>query len=163
MDRIPGLPKTPEQPIVPPDDPHRGDVDREPSIDPPSTEPPMRAPSEKPVISEPPARAPRPPSTPLAHHPVLSLQSVFRWLLPAAGDAAGRCVSSAGSSLFSFGGGMVSPAAALSLSPSSVAFFTAASSTGRGGEHRQVFEHRNSSGSSGATGDGANALLHLMH
>jgi hypothetical protein len=51
---IPGLPKSPEQPIVPPDDPHRGDVDREPSIDPPPTEPPMRAPSEKPVISEPP-------------------------------------------------------------------------------------------------------------
>jgi hypothetical protein len=45
---IPGLPKTPEQPIVPPDDPHR-------SIDPPQTEPPMRAPSEKPVISEPPS------------------------------------------------------------------------------------------------------------
>ncbi len=52
---IPGLPKTPEQPIVPPDDPHRGDVDREPNIDPPTTEPPMRAPSEKPVISEPPS------------------------------------------------------------------------------------------------------------
>jgi hypothetical protein len=49
------LPKSPEQPIVPPDDPHRGDVDREPNIDPPPTEPPMRAPSEKPVISEPPA------------------------------------------------------------------------------------------------------------
>ena len=52
---IPGLPKAPEQPIVPPDDPHRSDVDREPSIDPPPTEPPMRAPSEKPVISEPPS------------------------------------------------------------------------------------------------------------
>ena len=52
---IPGLPKTPEQPIVPPDDPHRSDVDREPNIDPPTTEPPMRAPSEKPVISEPPS------------------------------------------------------------------------------------------------------------
>jgi hypothetical protein len=52
---IPGLPKTPEQPIVPPDDPHRSDVDREPSIDPPQTEPPMRAPSEKPVVSEPPS------------------------------------------------------------------------------------------------------------
>ena len=52
---IPGLPKTPEQPVVPPDDPHRKDVDREPSIDPPTTEPPVQAPSEKPVISEPPA------------------------------------------------------------------------------------------------------------
>jgi len=52
---IPGLPKTPEQPVVPPDDPHRKDVDREPSIDPPSTEPPVQAPSEKPVITEPPA------------------------------------------------------------------------------------------------------------
>ena len=52
---IPGLPKTPDQPIVPPDDPHRGDVDREPSIDPPQTDPPMSAPSEKPGISEPPS------------------------------------------------------------------------------------------------------------
>ena len=52
---MPGLPKSPEQPVVPPDDPHRADVDREPSIDPPPTEPPMRAPSEKPVINEPPA------------------------------------------------------------------------------------------------------------
>lgn len=52
---IPGLPKSPEQPIVPPDDPHRADVDREPSIDPPQTEPPMRAPSEQPVITEPPS------------------------------------------------------------------------------------------------------------
>ena len=52
---IPGLPKAPEQPIVPPDDPHRTDVDREPSIDPPPTEPPVQAPSEKPGITEPPA------------------------------------------------------------------------------------------------------------
>ena len=52
---IPGLPKTPEQPVVPPDDPRRADVDREPSIDPPSTEPPVQAPSERPVITEPPS------------------------------------------------------------------------------------------------------------
>ena len=52
---IPGLPKAPEQPIVPPDDPHRKDIDREPSIDPPPTEPPVQAPSEKPGITEPPA------------------------------------------------------------------------------------------------------------
>ena len=52
---IPGLPKAPEQPVVPPDDPHRKDVDREPSIDPPPTEPPVQAPSEKPGITEPPA------------------------------------------------------------------------------------------------------------
>ena len=52
---IPGLPKAPEQPVVPPDDPHRPDVDREPSIDPPPTDPPVQAPSEKPGISEPPA------------------------------------------------------------------------------------------------------------
>jgi len=51
---IPGLPKTPEQPVVPPDDPHRPDVEREPSIDPPPIEPPVQAPSEKPGITEPP-------------------------------------------------------------------------------------------------------------
>ena len=51
---IPGLPTSPEQPIVPPDDPHRPDVEREPSIDPPSIEPPVEAPSEKPGITEPP-------------------------------------------------------------------------------------------------------------
>jgi len=51
---VPGLPKTPEQPIVPPDDPHRKDVDREPNIDPPPIEPPMSMPSEKPGITEPP-------------------------------------------------------------------------------------------------------------
>ena len=51
----PGLPQAPEQPVVPPDDPHRKDVDREPSIDPPSIEPPVEAPSEKPGITEPPS------------------------------------------------------------------------------------------------------------
>ena len=51
---IPGLPKEPGQPVVPPDDPHRSDIDREPSIDPPATEPPVQAPSEKPGITEPP-------------------------------------------------------------------------------------------------------------
>lgn len=50
----PGLPKAPEQPVVPPDDPHRKDIDREPSIDPPPIEPPVQAPSEKPGITEPP-------------------------------------------------------------------------------------------------------------
>ena len=50
----PGLPKSPEQPVVPPDDPHRRDVDREPNIDPPPTDPPVQAPSEKPGITEPP-------------------------------------------------------------------------------------------------------------
>ncbi|HYB96258.1 MAG TPA: hypothetical protein VEC39_14900 [Vicinamibacterales bacterium] len=51
---VPGLPKTPEQPVVPPDDPHRPDVEREPSIDPPPGEPPVQLPSEKPGITEPP-------------------------------------------------------------------------------------------------------------
>ena len=51
---IPGPPQAPEQPVVPPDDPHRRDVDREPSIDPPPIEPPVQAPSEKPGITEPP-------------------------------------------------------------------------------------------------------------
>jgi len=51
---IPGMPKSPEQPVVPPDDPHRTDVEREPSIDPPPIEPPVEAPSEKPGITEPP-------------------------------------------------------------------------------------------------------------
>jgi hypothetical protein len=50
----PGMPQSPEQPVVPPDDPHRKDVDREPSIDPPPVEPPVQAPSEKPGITEPP-------------------------------------------------------------------------------------------------------------
>ena len=49
-----GLPKSPEQPVVPPDDPHRKDVDREPNIDPPPVEPPVQLPSEKPGITEPP-------------------------------------------------------------------------------------------------------------
>ena len=51
---MPGLPKSPEQPVVPPDDPHRQDSEREPSIDPPPTDPPVQAPSEKPGITEPP-------------------------------------------------------------------------------------------------------------
>jgi hypothetical protein len=50
----PGPPDSPEQPVVPPDDPHRKDVEREPSIDPPPTEPPVQLPSEKPGITEPP-------------------------------------------------------------------------------------------------------------
>jgi hypothetical protein len=52
---IPGLPKTPEQPILPPDDPHRPDLEREPEGDPPSVEPPVTLPSEHPGITEPPA------------------------------------------------------------------------------------------------------------
>lgn len=51
---VPGQPKSPEQPVVPPDDPHRKDIDREPNIDPPPTEPPVQLPSEKPGITEPP-------------------------------------------------------------------------------------------------------------
>lgn len=51
----PGPSPQPEQPVVPPDDPHRPDVDRQPSIDPPATEPPVEFPSEKPGISEPPS------------------------------------------------------------------------------------------------------------
>jgi hypothetical protein len=51
---VPGLPKAPEQPVVPPDDPHRTDIDREPSIDPPPIEPPVQAPFENPGITEPP-------------------------------------------------------------------------------------------------------------
>ncbi len=50
----PGLPRSPEQPVVPPDDPNRKEIEREPSIDPPPTEPPVQAPSEKPGITEPP-------------------------------------------------------------------------------------------------------------
>lgn len=52
---IPGLPKTPEQPVLPPDDPHRPDLDREPEGDPPSIEPPVTLPSEHPGIGEPPS------------------------------------------------------------------------------------------------------------
>jgi hypothetical protein len=51
----PVLPQSPEQPVVPPDDPNRPRVDREPNIDPPPTDPPLKAPSERPVIDEPPA------------------------------------------------------------------------------------------------------------
>jgi hypothetical protein len=52
---IPGPTPEPEGPVVPPDDPHRKDIDREPSIDPPPTEPPVQLPSEKPGITEPPS------------------------------------------------------------------------------------------------------------
>ena len=52
---IPGLPNTPEQPVLPPDDPHRPDLDREPEGDPPSIEPPVSLPSEHPGITEPPS------------------------------------------------------------------------------------------------------------
>lgn len=51
----PSLPKTPEQPVLPPDDPRRPDLEREPKGDPPSTEPPVTLPSEHPGISEPPS------------------------------------------------------------------------------------------------------------
>ena len=51
---IPGMPKEPEQPILPPDDPHREDLDHGPVGDPPPTIPPVRLPSEKPGITEPP-------------------------------------------------------------------------------------------------------------
>ena len=51
---VPGQPVSPEQPVVPPDDPHRKDIEREPSIDPPPTDPPVSLPSEKPGITEPP-------------------------------------------------------------------------------------------------------------
>jgi len=52
---LPGLPKTPEQPVLPPDDPHRPDLEREPEGDPPSIEPPVTLPSEHPGITEPPS------------------------------------------------------------------------------------------------------------
>jgi hypothetical protein len=52
---VPGMPQVPEQPVVPPDDPNRTNIEREPSIDPPPTDPPVQAPSEKPGITEPPA------------------------------------------------------------------------------------------------------------
>ena len=52
---IPCLPKAPEQPVLPPDDPHRPDLEREPEGDPPSIEPPVSLPSEHPGISEPPS------------------------------------------------------------------------------------------------------------
>jgi ferritin-like metal-binding protein YciE len=51
---IPDLPRSPEQPVVPPDDGHRDDVVREPTLDPPGAEPPVQAPSERPLIEEPP-------------------------------------------------------------------------------------------------------------
>ena len=52
---VPGLPNTPEQPVLPPDDPRRPDLDREPEGDPPSIEPPVTLPSEHPGITEPPS------------------------------------------------------------------------------------------------------------
>jgi hypothetical protein len=51
----PAFPKSPEEPVVPPDDPNKPYVDREPSIDPPPLEPPLEAPSEQPQVQEPPA------------------------------------------------------------------------------------------------------------
>jgi hypothetical protein len=51
----PSLPKSPEQPVLPPDDPRRPDLDREPEGDPPSTEPPVTLPSEHPGLGEPPS------------------------------------------------------------------------------------------------------------
>lgn len=52
---VPGLPNTPEQPILPPDEPHRPDPGRAPEGDPPSIEPPVTLPSEHPGITEPPS------------------------------------------------------------------------------------------------------------
>jgi hypothetical protein len=40
--------------VLPPDDPNKPFVNREPSIDPPRLKPPLEAPSEKPGITEPP-------------------------------------------------------------------------------------------------------------
>jgi hypothetical protein len=45
----------PTRPVVPPDDPNRPFIDREPSIDPPPVRPPVEAPAEDPLIEEPPA------------------------------------------------------------------------------------------------------------
>jgi len=46
-----------DHPVVPPDDPNADRQDREPDIDPPPTDPPLRAPSENPGVIEPPAMA----------------------------------------------------------------------------------------------------------
>jgi hypothetical protein len=46
-----------DQPLVPPDDPNADRVDRVPNIDPPPTDPAIKAPSEEPGTVEPPARA----------------------------------------------------------------------------------------------------------
>jgi hypothetical protein len=46
-----------DHPVVPPDDPNADRQDREGDIDPPPTDPPLRAPSENPGVVEPPARA----------------------------------------------------------------------------------------------------------
>jgi len=46
-----------DHPVIPPDDPNADRQDREGDIDPPPTDPPLRAPSEDPGVVEPPARA----------------------------------------------------------------------------------------------------------
>jgi len=46
-----------DHPVVPPDDPNADRQDRQPDIDPPPTDPPLRAPSENPGVIEPPAMA----------------------------------------------------------------------------------------------------------
>lgn len=46
--RVPGGPPPPEAPVVPPDDPHLPDVNREPNIDPPRDPAPIGLPSEPP-------------------------------------------------------------------------------------------------------------------
>jgi len=46
-----------DHPIIPPDDPNADRQDRQGDIDPPPTDPPLRAPSENPGVVEPPARA----------------------------------------------------------------------------------------------------------
>jgi hypothetical protein len=51
---LPGAPKPPDPPVVPPDDPHLPDVHREPNIDPPSDDPPIGSPSEPPPGNVPP-------------------------------------------------------------------------------------------------------------
>jgi hypothetical protein len=49
-----------DHPVIPPDDPNADRQDREGDIDPPPTDPPLRAPSENPGVVEPPARACQP-------------------------------------------------------------------------------------------------------
>lgn len=51
----PGLPKAPEQPVRPADEPHRPDHNPQPAGEPPSVEPPVTLPSEHPGITEPPS------------------------------------------------------------------------------------------------------------
>ncbi len=50
----PTLPRSPEQPASDPGDPGRRDLGRDPGLDAPESEPPVRPPSERPVIEEPP-------------------------------------------------------------------------------------------------------------